>query len=340
MKNKKYKCRSISHESPGYAGLALCIITAFAMFVSAAYAADIYLTNSSFEDGTLSGWAMAEKTTTGVKASSDQSRDGSYSCKFENPTSAFSGRTIKSSSLINLVTATSSSAPADNFAFTLSAYFYVANEAAAGEIEHTNIQFYVKWYNSSLVDLGKDTGLLSGEKLSSFDWWYKVDVENMAAPAGAVYAAVYIAVKESVNNNNDVYVDAVKFSYDTLPPYLKTIGLKTFNPDTDAPLKVFFPYSTPAGKPSACRIVFNLPATPVTEQRVNILIFDVKGRLVRTIVRGELFSSQRYDYPWDGRDVNQQFLPCGMYIISVEVADQDTGGVVKEQTVVAIGRKL
>ncbi|MBA3066807.1 hypothetical protein FP828_09995, partial [bacterium] len=71
MKNKKYKCRSISHESPGYAGLALCIITAFAMFVSAAYAADIYLTNSSFEDGTLSGWAMAEKTTTGVKASSD-----------------------------------------------------------------------------------------------------------------------------------------------------------------------------------------------------------------------------------------------------------------------------
>ncbi|MCD6311225.1 MAG: hypothetical protein J7M11_02080, partial [Elusimicrobia bacterium] len=289
-----------------------------------------------FNDGTLSGWSA---NSTSISASSDESNDGSYSCKFKDPTTAFDGRTLNSDT-IDLVAATGSSSPSDDYAFSLSAYFYVANEAAAGEIEHTDIQLYVKWYDASGNDLGKDTGLISGTNLSAFDGWYQVSSPGMAAPANSVKAVIYIAVKESVNNNNDVYVDTVKFSYDNLPPYLKTIGLKTFDPSSDAPLKVFFPYSTPAGKPSACRIVFNLSATPITEQRVNVLVYDVKGRLVRAIVKGEEFSSQHYDYNWDGRDVNQQFLPCGMYIISVELADQDTGGVIKEQTVVAIGRKL
>ncbi|MBA3052974.1 MAG: hypothetical protein ABII20_00450 [Candidatus Omnitrophota bacterium] len=309
---------------------------AFALFVSLAWALSISLTNQNFNNGTLTGWSA---NSTSITASSDYSNDGGYSCKFKDPTTAFSGRTLNSDT-INLVTATGSLSPSDDYAFSLSAHFYVASEAAAGEIEHTDIQLYVKWYDASGNDLGKDTGLISGTNLSTFDGWHSVSSPGMAAPANAVRAKVYIAVKETVNNNNDVYVDTVRFSYDPLPAYLKTIGLKTFNPDSGDVLKVFFPYSTPAGKPSSCRIVFNLPSAPVTEQRVNVLVYDAKGRLVRAIVKGEEFLAQHYDYIWDGRDVNQQFLPCGMYIISVEVADQDTGGVVKEQTVVAIGRKL
>ncbi|MDO9513495.1 MAG: hypothetical protein Q7J59_02655 [Elusimicrobiota bacterium] len=310
--------------------------TAAVVFVSLAWALSISLTNQNFNDGTLTGWSA---NSTSITASSDYSNEGGYSCKFKDPTSAFSGRTLNSKNLIILPLGPGGASPSDSYAFTLSAWFYIAEES--GEIENTNLQLYVKWYDSSQNELsGKDTGFVSGSNISSFDSWKALTVTLMAAPANAVYAAVYIAVNESVNNNNDVYVDTVRFSYEPLPSYLKTIGLKTFNPDSGAALKVFFPYSTPAGKPSSCRIVFNLPSTPVTEQRVNVLVYDIKGRLVRAIVKGEEFSAQHYDYIWDGRDVNQQFLPCGMYIISVEVADQDTGGVVKEQTVVAIGRKL
>ncbi|PKM99257.1 MAG: hypothetical protein CVU78_07250 [Elusimicrobia bacterium HGW-Elusimicrobia-2] len=309
---------------------------AFALFASLAWALDyIHFTNQYFNDGTLTGWSA---NSTSITASNDESCEGGYSCKFKDPTTAFSGRTLNSNSID--LTATGSSSPADDYAFSLRAYFYVANEAAAGEIEHTDIQLYVKWYDADGLDLGKDTGLIPGTNLSAFDGWHSVSSPGMAAPATAVKAKIYIAVKETVNNNNDVYVDTVRFSYEPLPAYLKTIGLKTFAPDSGDVLKVFFPYSTPAGKPSSCRIVFNLPSAPVTEQRVNVLVYDVKGRLVRAIVKAEEFLAQHYDYIWDGRDVNQQFLPCGMYIISVELADQDTGGVVKEQTVVAIGRKL
>lgn len=312
----------------------VAVPVAMAVLVTSAYAVYIALTNQNFNDGTLNGWSA---NSTSISASSDRSNDGAFSCKFKDPTSAFSGR-ILTGDLINLVTATGSASPSDDYAFTLSAWFYVSEEA--GDIDDTDMQLYVKWFDSGGNDLGKDTGLIAGETLSSFDSWQQITSDSMAAPANAVSAVIYLTVKESVNNNNDVYVDTVRFSYDPLPTYLKAIGLKTFGPSSDVPLKVFFPYSTPAGKPSSCRIVFNLPATPVTEQRVNVLVYDVKGRLVRAIVKGEEFQSQHYDYIWDGRDVNQQFLPCGMYIISVELADQDTGGVVKEQTVVAIGRKL
>ena len=319
--------------------LKFVVAGAAALLVTLAWAEPILLTNQGFDEGTLRGWSMADKTTTGISASNDYSKEGGYSCKFKDPTTAFSGRTLKSDS-VDLVKATGSSSPADDWAFSISAYFRVANEAAAGEIEHTDIQFYVKWYDSSGNDMGKDTGLISGTNLRAFDDWYKVSSLEMAAPANAASASIFIAVKETVNNNNDVYVDTVRFTYEPLRPYLKMLGLKTFDPDSDAVLKVFFPYSTPARKPSACRIVFNLPSTPVTSQRVNVLVYDIKGRLVRAIVKGQEFLAQHYDYIWDGRDVNQEFLPCGMYIISVEVADQDTGGVIKEQTVVAIGRKL
>ncbi len=314
--------------------------TALAVFVSTSFA-NIIPSNAGFDDGTLNGWS-AVGTASSIEASAEESRNGSYSCQFENPSSAFTGRGIESASLLNLVAATGDSNPSDNKAFSLSAWFFVAEEA--GEIEDTEIQLYVKWYDSSGSELsGKETGYVSGVELDYFAGWQEVAVTLMAAPAGAFYARVCIAANESVNNDNDVYVDHVQFTYTDMPAYLKTIGLKTFNTvvgQEDEELKVFFPYSTPAGKSSSCRIVFNLPDTPITEQRVNVLVYDVKGRLVRSIVKGEEFLAKHYDYTWDGRDVNMQFLPCGMYIISVELADQDTGGVIKEQTVVAIGRKL
>ncbi|PIU17985.1 MAG: hypothetical protein COT16_03615, partial [Elusimicrobia bacterium CG08_land_8_20_14_0_20_44_26] len=121
---------------------------------------------------------------------------------------------------------------------------------------------------------------------------------------------------------------------------LKRMDLSVFDPDSDKEINVFFPLSAPAGKPTKCRIVFNAPTTFATDVRCNILIYDIKGRLVRTIVRGEKFQASHYDYDWDGKDVNQQYLPCGIYIISVELADQDTGNIIKSQAVVAIGRKL
>ncbi len=304
--------------------IALLIVVAFPVFTDA-------LTNGGFENGDFTGWSEVG-TTSSIEVTTEKSNTGSYSAHFKDPTSAFSGRGIESDYV---------SIPSpDNYCFTISAYFYVANEGA-GEITDTDLRIYIKWYDSNQTELtGDESGYLAGEHLSAFDSWEKIEMSLIAAPANAAYAKVVIDCEETTNNNNDVYVDDVVFESSVMPTYLKEIGLNVFNPDTDSELNVFFPFSTPAGKPSTARIVFNMAAPPATTLKVNILIYDVMGRLVRTIVRDEQFQSTHYDYIWDGKDANQHYLPCGMYIISLEAADQDTGDVTRKQKVVAIGKKL
>ncbi|MCD6413932.1 MAG: hypothetical protein J7L54_07290 [Elusimicrobia bacterium] len=292
------------------------------------------LIKDGFETGDFTGWSEVG-TASSIDVTAEKSYTGSYSAYFKDPTSAFSGRGIESDYVSIL--------SPDNYCFTLSAYFYVVNEGA-GEITDTDLRVYVKWYDSGYTEIaGSESGYLSGEHLSAFDSWEKIGKIGMtliAAPANASYARVAIDCKETVNNNNDVYVDDVVFESAVMPVYLKKVGLNVFDPSSDSELKVFFPFSTPAGKPSLARIVFNMENTPTTEVKANILIYDVMGRLVKTIVRDEQFQSTHYDYIWDGKDADQHYLPCGMYIISLEVADQDTGDVIRKQKVVAIGRKL
>ena len=66
----------------------LKVVAAFVILVSSAQAN--MLTNSGFDDGTLNGWTV---NSTSIDESTEHRYNGSYSCKFANPTSAFSGRT-------------------------------------------------------------------------------------------------------------------------------------------------------------------------------------------------------------------------------------------------------
>jgi len=65
-----------------------------AVFVSSAFA-NIIPSNAGFDDGSLNGWT-AVGTASSIEASSEESRHGSYSCKFSNPTATFDGRGIQS----------------------------------------------------------------------------------------------------------------------------------------------------------------------------------------------------------------------------------------------------
>jgi hypothetical protein len=56
------------------------------------------------------------------------------------------------------------------------------------------------------------------------------------------------------------------------------------------------------------RIAFSIPAT----ERVRVSIFDVRGRLVRTLVDGVL-DAGRHDLPWDGTDRAGESVASGVY---------------------------
>ncbi|MFH1957047.1 MAG: hypothetical protein ABIJ15_01045 [bacterium] len=318
MKNKKLR--------------AICFLfTVFCLLPPEASAANL-LTDGGFESyggATYDVWTELG-TASSVNLEKTIVRTGGKSCCFKNPTTSYDGRGIESS--LRPV-----SSYVNENCFSISAYFYVANEAGAAC--DTDLLLKVKWYDIYQAFIGDE---LLEEHPSSFGSWQKLESSLLIAPPNAYYGRVVISVKETTNNDNDVYVDDVEFSYFEKPSWLKgKIGLNIIHPDTGDNLHVFFPFGGPAGKPAACRILYDVTDDIKTtiDLRVNMYVYDVMGRLVSIIEKEGTFAKNFY-YTWDGKDVNQQFLPCGMYIIVLEVADQKTGDIVKKQRVVAIGKKL
>ncbi|MFH1353152.1 MAG: hypothetical protein ABIH68_06240, partial [bacterium] len=172
---------------------------------------------------------------------------GGKSCCFKDPTTSYDGRGIESS-LMQV------SSYVNEYCFAISAYFYVANEV--GSAGDTDLLLKVKWYDIYQTFIGDE---LLEEHPSSLVSWQKLESSLLIAPPNAYYGRVVITVKETTNNNNDIYVDDVEFSYSEKPAWLKgKIGLNIIHPDTGDNLHVFFPFGGPAGKPTSCRIIYDV----------------------------------------------------------------------------------
>lgn len=46
-----------------------------------------------------------------------------------------------------------------------------------------------------------------------------------------------------------------------------------------------------------------------------LMVLDVAGRLVRTLIGGETFAAGRHDARWDGRDESGRLAPAGLYVL-------------------------
>ena len=76
-----------------------------------------------------------------------------------------------------------------------------------------------------------------------------------------------------------------------------------------------------------CIIRYNLPLITST---LNIRIYDIKGRLIRTLANGELAGSQG-EIVWDGIDDNKQRARIGVYVIFLEATDWSSGKVTNSE---------
>jgi hypothetical protein len=82
-------------------------------------------------------------------------------------------------------------------------------------------------------------------------------------------------------------------------------------------------------------ISYHLPSAAA---RMNLLLFDVRGRRVRTLVDQERCTSSG-EVIWDGRSDSAELLKMGVYIIFMEALDDRQGLVCREKkTVVLAGR--
>jgi hypothetical protein len=85
-----------------------------------------------------------------------------------------------------------------------------------------------------------------------------------------------------------------------------------------------------------CIIRYNLPAMTST---LNLRIYDIKGRLVRTLANGELAGTQG-EIVWDGFCNDKQRARIGVYIIFLEATDRSSSKVMTAKAVAVVATKL
>lgn len=85
-----------------------------------------------------------------------------------------------------------------------------------------------------------------------------------------------------------------------------------------------------------CIIRYNLP---LTTSVIRISIFDIKGRLVRSLANGEL-SGPLGEVIWDGLDDTKRRVRIGPYIVFVEAMDGQAGVVATAKAVAVVAAKL
>ena len=78
---------------------------------------------------------------------------------------------------------------------------------------------------------------------------------------------------------------------------------------------------------------------PVTQARMTVKIYDNQGRLIQTLLNNSLTGSHR-EIEWDGKDRNRNIARMGIYIIYVEVIDENSGFNKSAKQTVVLGRKL
>jgi hypothetical protein len=85
-----------------------------------------------------------------------------------------------------------------------------------------------------------------------------------------------------------------------------------------------------------CIIRYNLSMMTST---INIRIYDIKGRLIRTLANGELAGTQG-EIIWNGLDDNKQRARIGVYIVYLEANDRSSGRVERAKTVAVVATKF
>jgi flagellar hook assembly protein FlgD len=85
-----------------------------------------------------------------------------------------------------------------------------------------------------------------------------------------------------------------------------------------------------------CIIQYNLP---LTTSLIRITIFDIKGRLLRTLANSEL-SGPHGEIIWDGLDDEKQRVRIGPYVVFVEAIDGQAGILATTKAVVVVATKL
>jgi hypothetical protein len=98
---------------------------------------------------------------------------------------------------------------------------------------------------------------------------------------------------------------------------------------------VFVPNRYAFSEDDGFLIEFNVP----TNSRVVMRLFDIEGRLVRTLIDEEQYAGPG-QVMWNGRDELREVVPVGVYICHLEATDRDQGETTTDQVPIVVGMPL
>ncbi len=97
----------------------------------------------------------------------------------------------------------------------------------------------------------------------------------------------------------------------------------------------FYPHREGSMEPNRTIILYKVPDGSLR----NLKVFDVTGRLVRTLINQEKGTGQS-SVEWDGTNEQGEILPVGIYIVHIEAIDEDTGDKKEGKATAILGREL
>ena len=161
----------------------------------------------------------------------------------------------------------------------------------------------------------------------------KVDLEYRIGPAGA-WTPIATAVQNvgyyewTVPN---IITDELQIRVTAYDCIDKTTALGPFVPvrapsvGVPGDLPARFAAYSPAPNPfsSAATVRFDLPSAPAGQWPVDVSVFNVAGRRVKTVVSGDL-PPGRYSYQWDGRDDGGWPVSAGIYFLRIIAGENES----------------
>ncbi len=185
-------------------------------------------------------------------------------------------------------------------------------EISIHNFEYDSLQATLEIYDAEIVGgegFFSIAGGFSSQEAGSTPADYGLVFDDASASTGVVYEAVLTF------STRDLPGIAGGTVHDDLTIHLSACPLNGTSVPSDATRFALAP-----GRPNpftdATVLQLSLPAAT----KARVLVFDVSGRLVRTLV-SEVLSAGDHAVPWDGRDDRDKLVASGIYLIRADAGE-------------------
>jgi hypothetical protein len=164
----------------------------------------------------------------------------------------------------------------------------------------------------------------------------RADLASVAEGDYELYDLIYLDPSTSLGNraySDSAVVQGHTYSYAIRDRIPGDFGDRGTGVSWTAGPTVYVPHSIPALALTACtpnpfvasagnmRVAIDVPdaaGTPVSKN-ARVIVYDVAGRVVKVLLESRLLSG-RTTVEWDGTDSDNERLPAGFYVVSLEAA--------------------